>query len=554
MNRRNFLRTGSLAGITVSALGLGACATAPTTSATPPNQDTAPAPTPATAANASPTEFQLNEVTIQELQRKMQSGELTSKAITQLYLDRIQAVDQSGPKLKSVIEVNPDALQIAEALDQERKAGKVRGPLHGIPVMVKDNIDTHDKMSTSAGALALADNKAAKDAFIVTQLRNAGAVIIGKTNLSEWANFRSTNSSSGWSGRGGQTRNAYVLDRTPCGSSSGSGVAVSANLCAVTVGTETNGSIVCPAAVSGVVGLKPTVGLVSRTGIIPISHTQDTAGPLARTVTDAAVLLGVLAGVDPADAVTKESSGKAHQDYTRFLDANALQGKRIGVEKSFMQGHVAIDALLQKALDQLKSKGATIVEVEVVKKIREVSGSSFKILQYEFKDGVNKYLASANARVKSLRDVIEYNKQHAAESMPFFKQEILEMSDKLGDLNTKEYKEALAKQVPGSRAAIDKIMQDNKLDAITGPTYGPSWCIDLVNGDSFTGYGLSTPAALSGYPHITVPMGQVQGLPIGLSFFGRAYSEPQLLAIAYAYEQVSQNRKAPQFLKTATPS
>ncbi|WP_181307643.1 amidase [Rufibacter sp. XAAS-G3-1] len=545
MNRRNFLRTGSLAGISFSALGLGACATSVTSNTA--QEGTA-------AAEAAPTDFQLNEATIQDLQRKMQSGELTSKAITQLYLNRIKSVDKSGPKTNSVLEVNPDAIQIAEAMDKERKAGKVRGPLHGIPVMVKDNVDTHDKMSTSAGALALANNKAAKDAFIVSQLRNAGAVLIGKTNLSEWANFRSTESSSGWSGRGGQTKNAYVLDRTPCGSSSGSGVAVSANLCVVAVGTETNGSVVCPSAVSGVVGFKPTVGLVSRTGIIPISHTQDTAGPIARTVTDAAILLGVLAGVDPNDSVTKENTGKAQTDYTQFLDANSLQGKRIGVEKSFLKGHVAIDALLQQALEQLKSKGATIVEVEVMKKIREVSGSSFKILQYEFKDGVNKYLSTANAKVKTLSDVIAWNKQNEATSMPFFQQEILEMSDKLGDLKTKEYQEALAKQLSGSREAIDSIMKEHNLDAISGPTYGPSWCIDLVNGDSFTGYGLSTPAAISGYPHITVPMGQVQGLPVGISFFGRAYAEPQLLGIAYAYEQVSRNRKAPQFLKTTIPS
>ncbi|RNI29159.1 amidase [Rufibacter latericius] len=556
MNRRNFLRTGSLAGITLSAFGLGACATTPTATAAPETatKETTGEATPATTATTDPTDFQLNEVTIQELQRKMQSGELTSKAITQLYLDRIQAVDKSGPKINSVIEVNPDALQFAEEMDQERKSGKIRGPLHGIPVMVKDNVDTHDKMSTSAGALALADNKANKDAFIVSQLRAAGAVIIGKTNLSEWANFRSTNSSSGWSGRGGQTKNAYVLDRTPCGSSSGSGVAVAANLCAVAVGTETNGSIVCPAAVSGVVGFKPTVGLVSRSGIIPISHTQDTAGPIARTVTDAAILMGVLAGVDPNDAATKESTGKAHTDYTKFLDANALQGKRIGVEKSFLEGHVAIDALLRQALDQLKSKGATIVEVEAMKSIRDVSRDSFKILQYEFKDGVNKYLATANAQVKTLKDVIEFNKRNEKTSMPFFKQEILEMSDKLGDLNTKEYKEAVKKQVSGSRTAIDKILKDNKLDAIAGPTYGPSWCIDLVNGDSFTGYGMSTPAAISGYPHVTVPLGQVQGLPVGISFFAGPYSEPKLFGIAYAYEQLSKHRKAPQFLKTTNPS
>lgn len=543
MNRRNFIRTGSLAGLSLSALGLGACASTSVTGMEP-QEGSMP-------GTASAETFQLNEMTIQELQRKMQSGEMSSRAITQLYLNRIKAVDKSGPNVNSVIEVNPDALEIAEAMDRERKAGKVRGPLHGIPVMVKDNIDTHDKMSTTAGALALAGNKASKDAFIMARLRAAGAVLIGKTNLSEWANFRSTESSSGWSGRGGQTKNPYVLDRNPCGSSSGSGVAVSANLCAVTVGTETNGSIVCPAAINGVVGVKPTVGLLSRSGIIPISHTQDTAGPMARTVTDAAILLGVLAGVDAQDAVTKESAGMAHADYTRFLDANSLQGKRIGVEKSFLKGHVAIDSLLQKALDQLKSKGATIVEVEVMRSVREVAGASFKVLQYEFKDGVNKYLATANAPVKSLKEVIAWNNQHEATSMPFFRQEILEMSEKLGDLTTKEYTDAIAKQVPGSRAAIDKIMKENNLDAITGPSYGPSWCIDLVNGDSSTGYGLSTPAALSGYPHITVPMGFVQGLPIGLSFFGKAYAEPELLALAYAYEQASQNRKAPQFLKTA---
>lgn len=538
MNRRHFIKAGSFAGITLSALGLGACATSTPTAATAPADD---------AANAASEEFKLNEKTIRDLQKMMQSGEMTSVQITQLYLNRIAAIDDAGPKLNSVIEVNPDALAIAAAMDQERKAGKVRGPMHGIPVMVKDNIDTGDKMITSAGALALAENRAAKDAFIVAKLREAGAVLLGKTNLSEWANFRSTNSTSGWSSRGGQTRNAYDITRTPCGSSSGSGVAVAANLCTVAVGTETNGSIVCPAAVNGLVGLKPTVGLVSRTGIIPISHTQDTAGPMAKTVTDAAIMLGALVGFDAADAVTRESNGKVHDDYTQYLDANGLQGKRIGVEKSFLKGHLGVDELLQNALDTLKNKGATIVEVEMMKEIRKVAGDSFKILQYEFKDGVNKYLATANAKVKTLSDVIAYNKANAATAMPYAQQEILEMSDKLGDLNTKEYKDAVEKQVTGSRAAIDKIMQDNNLDAICGPTYGPSWCIDLVNGDSFTGYGLSTPAAISGYPHITVPMGQVQGLPIGFSFFGKAYTEPELLKIAYAYEQATNHRTPPTF-------
>ncbi|GAB2533460.1 amidase [Rufibacter soli] len=547
MNRRNFIRTGSLAGVTISALGLSACATG-TTATTPEAQANAAAP------EVFKDDFKLNEATIQELQQKMQKGELSSRQITQMYLDRIKAIDKSGPKINSVIEVNPDALKIADAMDQERKAGKLRGPLHGIPVMVKDNIDTGDKMATTAGALALADNKASKDAFIVARLRAAGAVLIGKTNLSEWANFRSTESSSGWSSRGGQTRNPYVLDRTPCGSSSGSGVAVAANLCTVAVGTETNGSIVCPAAVNGLVGFKPTVGLVSRSGIIPISHTQDTAGPLARTVTDAALLLGVLAGVDAADAVTKESTGKAYADYTQFLDPNGLQGKRIGVEKSFLKGHVGIDELLQQALTLLKSKGATIVEVEMMKKIREVSSKSFLVLQYEFKDGVNKYLATSNGKVRSLKEVIEFNKRNEAQAMPFFKQEILEMSEKLGNLNTKEYQEAVTKQVAGSRAAINQLMEEHKLDAITGPSYGPSWCIDLVNGDSSTGYGLSTPAALAGFPHITLPMGQVQHLPIGLSFFGKAYAEPELLKIAYAYEQASKLRKPPMFRKSAVSS
>ncbi|MFC6999935.1 amidase [Rufibacter roseus] len=545
MNRRHFIKAGSFASITLSALGLGACAT---TNSAAIVTDTGNA-----TASADSDDFKLNEKTIRDLQKMMQSGEMTSKQITQLYLDRIAAIDKAGPKLNSVIEVNPDALEIAAAMDQERKAGKVRGALHGIPVMVKDNIDTGDKMVTSAGSLALAENRAAKDAFIVAKLREAGAVLLGKTNLSEWANFRSTKSTSGWSSRGGQTRNAYVTDRTPCGSSSGSGVAVAANLCAVAVGTETNGSVVCPAAVNGLVGVKPTVGLVSRTGIIPISHTQDTAGPMARTVTDAAILLGALVGIDEADAVTRESNGKFHHDYTQYLNANSLQGKRIGVEKSFLKGHLGVDELLQNALETLKSKGATIVEVEMMKEIRKVAGDSFKILQYEFKDGVNKYLATANAKVKNLSDVIAFNKANAATAMPYAQQEILEMSDKLGDLNSKEYKEIIEKQVTGSRAAINQMMQEHKLDAICGPTYGPSWCIDLVNGDSFTGYGLSTPAAISGYPHITVPMGQVQGLPIGFSFFGKAYTEPELLSIAYAFEQATKHRTAPTFKRSAMP-
>ncbi|WP_242927282.1 amidase [Pontibacter vulgaris] len=542
MHRRNFLKNGSLASLSLSTLFLSSCSTTTTEQSEEK----------ATSENTA-TAFALSEATISELQQKMQRGEYTSKAITKLYLDRIEAIDKNGPKLNAVIEVNPDALSIAEAMDAERKAGKVRGPLHGIPVLIKDNIDTGDKMDTTAGALAMVGNKAAKDAFMVARLRESGAVLLGKTNLSEWANFRSTRSTSGWSSRGGQNKNPYILDRTPCGSSSGSGVAVSANLCTVAIGTETDGSVVCPASVNGLVGIKPTVGLLSRSGIIPISHTQDTAGPMARTVRDAAILLSALTGVDPKDAVTKESTGKMQPDYTKFLDENGLQGKRIGIEKSFLKGHEDIDSLLQKALEQLKAKGATIVEVEIMKKINELSATEFKVLQYEFKDGVNKYLATHNAPVKSLKEVIAYNKQHADKAMPYFKQEILETSEALGDLNNKEYKEALQKNLTTARNAINSIMKENKLDAISGPTYGPSWCIDLINGDSFTGYGLSTPAAISGYPHITVPMGLVHGLPIGLSFFGGAYTEPQLISIAYAYEQASKNRVAPGFLKTTNP-
>lgn len=541
MNRRNFLKNGSLAGLTLSSLALSC---RPGNSGGSKNE---------TAGDTGTDDFELNEATISSLQQKMQNGQYTSQAITQLYLDRIQAIDKAGPKLNAVIEVNPDALAIAKAMDQEREAGKVRGPLHGIPVLIKDNIDTADKMTTSAGSLALANNKAEQDAFVVKKLREAGAVLLGKTNLSEWANFRSTRSASGWSSRGGQTHNPYVLDRTPCGSSSGSGVVVAANMCVVAVGTETDGSVVCPAAVNNIVGLKPTVGLVSRTGIIPISATQDTAGPMARTVTDAAILLTALTGADPADGVTAGSKGKIQPDYTAFLDPNGLQGKRIGVEKSFLQGHPGVDTLLQQALETLKSKGATVVEVEIMGKMGKLSESEFEVLKYEFKEGLNKYLAQANGSVKSLKELIAFNKENEAKVMPYFKQEILESSEKLGGLDSPEYKAALNKNLTTSRQAIDSLLKEHRLDAISGPTYGPSWCIDLVNGDAFSGYGLTSPAAISGYPHITVPMGLVQGLPIGLSFFSTAYTEGQLLTLAYAYEQASKKRVLPTFKTSANP-
>lgn len=491
--------------------------------------------------------FELNEVTVLQLQEKMAKGIYTSEMITQLYLDRIEAIDKNGPKLNSMIELNPDALMIAKAMDKERKEGKIRGLLHGIPVVIKDNIDTSDKMMTTAGATALEGHIAAKDAFIVKQLRDAGAVLLGKTNLSEWANFRSTNSCSGWSSRGGQTKNPYILDHSPCGSSAGSGAAVAANLCAIAVGTETDGSITCPASVSGSVGIKPTVGLVSRSGIIPISSTQDTAGPLTRTVTDAAILLEVLAGVDATDAVTKESAGKA-KVYTQFLDVNGLKGKRIGVEKKKYTNQF-LNQLQEKALEVLKKQGATIVEIDYLKGINALGGDELEVMKYEFKAGVNTYLSTAEAKVKSLSEVIKFNQKNQDSAMPTFKQELLEQSEAKKDLNDPAYKKALAKSQGGSRQILDAVMQKNKLDAITGLTMGPSCSIDVIYGDRWGEVFLTAPAAMSGYPHITVPCGKVYDLPVGLSFFSGAYREGEIIALAYAYEQASNHREKPEFTK-----
>lgn len=495
-------------------------------------------------------DFQLLEVTIPELQEQMSKGELTSEQIVQLYLDRIKAIDETGPELNSVIELNPDALDIARKMDEEREAGNVRGPMHGIPVMIKDNINTADKMMTTAGAAALHGNYASADAFLVQQLRASGAVLIGKTNLSEWANFRSTRSSSGWSSRGGQTRNPYVLDRNPCGSSSGSGAAVSANLCAVTVGTETNGSIVCPSTANGIVGIKPTVGLVSRSGVIPISFSQDIAGPMGRTVTDAAIFLGALTGVDSTDSKSLESESHYKQDYREYLDAEGLQGKRIGVWRSRFGFHEDVDAELEKALTAMEEAGAELIDLEeVIEDMNELWGASRIVLEYEFKDGVNKYLESASPAtgVKTLADVIEYNQANAAQAMPFFKMEILESSESRGDLSEKEYLDAVSLIQSRARDGINGTMSKHNLDAIVAPTGGPAWCIDVINGDNFGG-GSSSPAAWAGYPNISVPAGYVHGLPVGLSFFGRAWSEGELISIAYAFEQSTQVRKAPEFL------
>lgn len=532
MHRRNFLKTGSIAGITLSSLSLNACTTA---------SGKKPADT-TTADN-----FELNEVTVAELQQDMKSGKYTSHAITQLYLNRIHDIDKAGPKLNAVIALNPDALAIADAMDKERAAGKVRGPLHGIPVLLKDNINTKDKIATTAGSLALADNYVGKDAFIANRLREAGAVILGKTNLSEWANFRSTRACSGWSSKGGQTKCPYILDRNPSGSSAGTGSAVAANLCAVGIGTETDGSVVSPSSVNGIVGIKPTVGLLSRTGIIPISKTQDTAGPMARTVTDAAILLSVLAGIDTADAYAPTDKSKIEADYTKFLDVNGLQGKRLGIEKTAYTGNPDMEAMLKDALTLLKNKGATIVEIELIRELKPIGTDEFTVLLYEFKDGLNKYLSTAKSKVKSLADVMAFNKANEAKAMPFFKQEIMDQAQAKGDLTSKEYTDAVAKTTGITRKAIDNIMKENNLDAIIAPTNGFACTIDLVNGDYDNGFGFSTPAAMAGYPHITVPMGSAHDLPLGLSFVSTAYKEADIIKLAYAFEQASKKRVKPEF-------
>ncbi len=537
MKRRDFLTTSTLVTAGLTTLLATSC-----------NTDTPKTTDPATTTDVIPG-FELDETTISELQDKMSSGKYTSEQITKLYLDRIEAIDKKGPLLNSVIELNPDALIIAKAMDEERKAGKIRGLLHGIPVLIKDNINTADKMQTTAGSLAMEGHIAANDSFVVKQLRRAGAVILGKTNLSEWANFRSNHSSSGWSSRGGQTKNPYILDHNPCGSSSGSGVAVAANLCAVAVGTETDGSVTCPASVNGIVGLKPTVGLVSRSGIIPISATQDTAGPMGRTVKDVAILLGAITGADTADAITKESEGKSLTDYTKFLDANGLKGKRIGIDKKPQGDNQYMHALIKKAIDTLKQQGAEIVEIEYFDAIGKLGDAEFEVMQYEFKDGLNKYLAASNAKVKTLADVIAFNKSNEDKAMPYFKQETLESSEKKAGLDNKEYKEALAKSHTGSKKILDDVMNQNKLDAICGLTMGPACSIDMIYGDRWGDVFLTMPAAVSGYPHLSVPCGLVYALPVGISFFGPAYSEPVLLSIAYAYEQASKNRVVPNFKK-----
>ncbi|HEX2970539.1 MAG TPA: amidase [Bacteroidales bacterium] len=490
----------------------------------------------------------LEEMTISRLQKGYADGEFKISDVVKAYIQRIEELDKNGPRLNSVIIINPDALQIAEELDKELASGKSRGMLHGVPVILKDNIDTHDKMPTTAGSLALKDSYPAEDSYVAKKLREAGAVILGKSNLSEWANFRATNSSSGWSGVGGQTKNPYVLDRNPCGSSSGSGVATSANLCMLAIGTETDGSIVCPSTTNGIVGIKPTVGLISRKGVIPISFSQDTPGPMCRTVEDAAITLGFLTGIDQSDSKTLESEGKYETDYTKYLVKNGLSGKRIGLVKKAMGFNEKVDKLMMEAVSYLKANGAEIVEVSLP---HSPSGEELEVLMYEFKDGINKYLASTGDMItaRSLEDLIEFNKKDPVE-LRYFNQAIFEESQKKGTLNEKEYKAALEKSLKAMRTdGIDHVMDSAKLDALISPTGSPAWKTDHLLGDHFAG-GDSSPAAISGYPAITVPMGFVEDLPVGITFFGKAWSEGKLLTIAYSYEQGTKHRKAPGYLVT----
>ncbi len=478
----------------------------------------------------------------------MQSGTLSAESLTQAYLTRIEEVDKAGARINSVIEVNPDAVSIAAALDAERKAKGPRGPMHGIPVLIKDNIDTADRMHTTAGSLALMGSKPSQDSAVAQKLREAGAVILGKTNLSEWANIRSSHSTSGWSGRGGLTKNPYALDRNPCGSSSGSGAAASANLCAVAVGSETDGSIVCPSSANGLVRIKPTLGLVSRAGIIPIAHSQDTAGPMARTVRDAAILLGALAGTDPRDSASVDADAKKQKDYTQFLDPNGLRGARIGVARKYFGFSDAVDKLMNDLIAEMKSAGAEIVDPADLESHGKFDDTELLVLLYELKTDLNVYLANrANAQVKTLADVIAFNEKNKDREMPYFGQDLFLKAQEKGPLTDKEYIAALAANHSLSREhGIDGVMDKYKLDAIVAPTGGPAWMTDLANGDHTVG-GSSNAAAVAGYPNINLPAGFVFGLPVGISFFGRAWSEPALLKIAYGFEQMTKARKPPQF-------
>jgi len=496
--------------------------------------------------------FEWEAAAIADMRAAITSGRATAASLTQAFLDRIAAIDKNGPSLNAVIELNPDAASIARELDDKRRSGAPLGPLHGLPILIKDNLDTHDRMTTTAGSLALAGSIAPQDSFVVRQLRSAGAVIVGKTNLSEWANFRGEASTSSWSGRGGLTRNPHALDRNPSGSSSGSAVAVAASLCAAAVGTETDGSIVSPASACGVVGIKPTVGLVSRSGIIPISHTQDTAGPIARTVTDAAILLGVLAGTDPADPVTDQAPRNRHDDYTRFLAPDGLRGARIGVARKFFAAGSKAGPVLEAALRIMRDRGATLIDPVDMPSLEKLGDSEMEVLLYEFKAGLNDYLATLDpqAPVKSLADIIDFNQRNAARELPYFGQELLIKAQAKGPLTEQPYLDALEKCRRLTRAeGIDAAMDSSQLDVIIAPAGGPAAKTDLIYGDRDIG-GSSSPAAVAGYPNITVPAGLVMGLPVGISFFGRAFSEPTLLKLAFAFEQATKAFTPPRFLET----
>lgn len=536
MKRRHFLQTTAAGCVVTIASPVSALAFEEPVSETPP----------------IPTEFELEELTISDLQQGLQSGRYSAKQLVEKYSDRIAEIDKKGPALHAVIELNPEAEQIASDLDRERKERGPRGPLHGIPVLIKDNIDTHDRMLTTAGSLALAGGaKPAQDAFVVKKLRAAGAVILGKTNLSEWANFRSSKSSSGWSARGGQTKNPYVLERNPCGSSSGSGVAIAANLGAAAIGTETDGSVVCPSSANSLVGVKPTIGLVSRAGIIPIAHSQDTAGPMTRTVHDAAIILSAIAGIDPRDKATGASRGRAVTDYTQFLDKDGLRGMRLGVARKHFGFNDRVDKLMNDLLAGMKKLGAVLVDPGDIPTSGKFDDSEFEVLLYEFKADLNAYLAGLGpeAPVRSLKDVIAFNEANREREMPYFGQDIMIKAEEKGPLTSKPYLQALRKNHLLTRSqGIDFIMKKHRLDALVAPTGGPSWPTDWINGDHFSG-GYSSASAVAGYPHITVPAGYVFGLPVGISFFGGAFSEPKLIRIAYAFEQATKIRRPPRFLE-----
>ena len=528
IGRRDFLRYGALATV------------GPGTTAQPPGRVSAPAA--------------VEEAGLDDLRQAVRDGRLTARAVTDACLARIAALDRQGPALRSVIEVNPDAGAVADALDRALGEDADAGPLHGIPILLKDNIDTADRMTTTAGSLALRGSIPSVDAFVARRLREAGAVLVGKANLSEWANFRSTRSSSGWSARGGQCRNPYALDRNPCGSSSGSAVAVAASLVPAAIGTETDGSIVCPGSANGIVGIKPTVGLVSRAGIIPIAHSQDTAGPMARTVRDAAVVLGVLAGPDPRDPATADSETRGLRDYTPYLDADGLAGARIGVARGFAGFHERVDGLLERAIEVMRARGAVIVDPVALAHTRgALARAETEVLLHEFKADLNAYLAALgpDAPIRSLAELIAFNRRHAREEMPYFRQERLEAAEARGPLSEPAYLDARRAARELSReAGIDRVMDRHGLDAVVAPTGGPAWVTDLVNGDHFEGSS-SAYAAAAGYPNITVPAGYVFGLPVGVSFFGRAWSEPALIRIAYAFEQATRHRRPPRYLPTA---